>query len=449
MSLEGDLSAVALPKVLQNLAALKMSGILTVQGEDDIVAVSLLDGAVVAADALNQTVEEGLGEVFRSQNLITSEDFAAVVRDHQGGGSGSLGDLLVSRGMISRDDLLEALRIQTYRLMLQVLTWRQGEFKFYGGDEVSYEDGFMPLAIEELLIRSIDDLGEKGGVAGPVPDLEAAYRRVPQRDTPKVFGRDGDGSGGGVWISPEQEALMQKVSGQTSAATLASELNLGRYKAQFALYNLLHLDQIEHLGKPKSQTMSLELPKLDLEAQEPLRAEIFTPPEPEADYGEIEAEARAASIAKMVQRWVGPTLALILTVGLGLAFFHHGGSFLLPFSWQDNHRSEVELQLRQSLYLRLDRAAKTYFLLEVHYPGNLQELVDLGLVSASDLRDQTGGLLTYSTDELTYRIVPEHEGRLAQQLGTTEAITGDFLLDPQFLRAPSTDIAPLVLLPDR
>ena len=432
MNLEGDLRSLALPKVLQSLSAQRKSGILTVQGEDDIVAVSLLEGAIVAADALNQTVEEGLGEVLQSQDLISTEDFAAAVRDHQGGGSGSLGDMLVSRGMVSREELLEGLRLQTYRLMLQILTWRQGEFKFYSGDEVSYEEGFVPLSVEELLIRSIDDLGDKGGIAGPVPDLESAYRRVPQRVGAHILGRDGDGTGGGTWISPEQETLMLKVSNQVSAAALASELNLGRYQALFALYNLLHHDLIEHLGPPKAA--ALELPPI----------EIFTPPEP----SELEAvgAAKASSAASIIQRLIGPVLAAALTVALALAWFLRPGAFLLPFPWQDNQRSTVERQLRQSLYLKLDRASKTYFLVERHFPTALGDLSDLGFVSPPDLRDQTGAALTYSTDDHSYRIVPLIDGRRAQALATTEAITGDFLLDPQFLRPPSTDVPPLYLL---
>ena len=444
MSLEGDLQSLTLAKVLQSLTAQRVSGILTVQGEDDIVAISLLEGAVVAADALNQTVEEGLGEVLRSRGLITPEDFAAAVRDHQGGSSGSLGELLVTRGLVSRDELLAALRQQTYQLMLQVLAWKQGEFKFYGGDEVSYEEGFIPLSVEELLIRSIDDLGPEGGLAGPVPELEAAYRRVPQRSTPQVLGRDGDGTGGGTWISPAEEALMQKVGRQVSAAAVAGELGLRRYQAQFALYNLLHNDLIEHLGQPTASA-ALELPAATAEPEEPLRAEIFTPPEPSAE--DVQADAQqAAPTASLVQVWIGPALAIALAVLLGLAFYLRQDSFLLPFPWQERQRSTVERQLRQSLYLKIDRAAKTYFLVEVHYPSSLQDIVAFGLVSTADLRDQAGGELSYSTDDVTYRIVPLVDGRLAQELSTTEAITGDFLLDPQFLRAPSSDVPPLVLL---
>lgn len=444
MSLEGDLQTLGLARVLQSLGAQRVSGILTVQGEDDIVAISLLKGAVVAADALNQTVEDGLGEVFSSRNLITPEDFSAAVSDHQGGSSGSLGELLVSRGLVSREELLAALRQQTYQLMLQVLAWNQGEYKFYGGDEVSYEEGFIPLSVEELLIRSIDDLGAAGGVAGPVPDLESAYRRVPQRTAPRILGRDGDGTGGGTWISPAEEALMQKISRQVSAASVASELGLGRYQALFALYNLLHHDLIEHVGKPQAAPM-LDLPAQAEEPDEPLRAEIFTPPEPSVE--EIQAAVSAeAPAANLMQRWIGPVLASALVAFMVLSFLLRQDAILLPFPWQEQQRSLVQRQLRQSLYLKLDRAAKTYFLTEVHYPGSLEEIAAIGLVARSDLRDQSGGALRYSTDDTTYRIVPQLDGRRAQDLSTTEAITGDFLLDPQFLRSTSSDRPPLVLL---
>ncbi len=447
MSLEGELQSLALPKVLHSLAAQRLSGILTVQGEDDIVAISLLEGAIVAADALNQTVEEGLGDVLQGQDLISPEDFSAAVHDHQGGGSGSLGDLLVSRSLVTREELLEGLRRQTYRLMLQVLTWQVGEFKFYSGDEVSFEEGFGPISVDELLIRSIDDLGDQGGIAGPVPDLESAYRRVPQRSEARVLGRDGDGTGDGIWISAEQEALMLKVSSEGTAATVASDLGLNRYQAQFALYNLLHQDLIEHLGSPESSA-PLELPVLPSTPSEPLRAEIFTPPEPDAmDSAAVVADqAKARTASGLVQKWSGPALGVAMALALALTLVVGPGSFLLPFPWQDKQRLSVQRQLRQSLYLKIDRAAKTYFLVEVHYPNSLEDLADRGLISSSDFHDQAGHELTYTTDDVSYRIVPMVDGRRDPELATTEAITGDFLLDPQFLRPPSTDVEPLWLI---
>ena len=105
MNLEGDLQTTPLHNVMLSVSASSGSGILTIQGDDDIVAVSFLNGAIVTADALNQTVEEGLGKVLEGRGLIAREDFDAVVRDHQGGSTGSLGDMLVQRNLINRDEM--------------------------------------------------------------------------------------------------------------------------------------------------------------------------------------------------------------------------------------------------------------------------------------------------------------------------------------------------------
>src|SRR5262245_44097923 len=173
MAIEGTLETFQLPEILQMISAQRKTGILTVQGENDIVAVSFKDGQVVAADALNQTVEEGLGQILASQGLVSPRDFAAAASEHDGG-SKRLLDLLLERGFVQRGQLLEALRLQTYRLLLQLLRWQQGEFKFYSGEEVAYEEGFHAISIEELLIRSLSDLGEEEE-PGKQPDLEVAY----------------------------------------------------------------------------------------------------------------------------------------------------------------------------------------------------------------------------------------------------------------------------------
>ena len=136
MALEGDLRVFRLPDILQVISQQQKTGILTVQGDQDILAVSFLRGDIVAADALNQNFESGLGEVLASQGLVRPELLSRLFDEQKSSGM-RLADFLVDRGALSRGELLEALRQLTYRLLLQVLRWRQGEFKFYSGEEVS------------------------------------------------------------------------------------------------------------------------------------------------------------------------------------------------------------------------------------------------------------------------------------------------------------------------
>ena len=279
MAIEGSLETFQLPEILQMISTQRKTGILTVQGESDIVAVSFKDGQVVAADALNQTVEEGLGQILASQGLVSPRDFAAVSSEHDGGGKRLL-DLLLERGFVERGQLLEALRLQTYRLLLQLLRWDQGEFKFYSGDEVAYEEGFHAISIEELLIRSLSDLGEDGQVAG-LPDLTVAYERVVGALPIRYHGSDPPVADGGtsVWIAGEDRPLVERLDGRTPVGALARETGIGHYRALFTLYKLLRAGAVRAVpGHARSALLLRQLPLRGALPRRPSRRGAARPP---------------------------------------------------------------------------------------------------------------------------------------------------------------------------
>jgi hypothetical protein len=483
MSIEGDLSQLNLAHVLESVAAQGKSGILTVQGADDIVAVSFLEGAVVSADALNQTVEDGLGAVLESRNQVQAKDFAALSREHQGGSTGSLGDLLVSRGLIDRDELLQALRIQTYQLLLQILVWKDGEFKFYEGDEISFEEGFQPLPVEEVLVRSIDDLKGQGGLQGPVPEDGLLYRTLPPREAVKVFGQDGDGIGEGIWITKNQAGLMNRLDGKTQVSSAATSLGMEGYSTVFALHKLLRHRLIETSGsvaqaatskaarrsapKPSGRPRSAPSPALTSRSATPLKppssaampgasveqtppllkADILVPPgDEETPYFSEDIAPPAAQAASSLHQFIGPVLAVALLFALVLTFLPRPGLFLMPFPWQKNQRDAVYQHLRQTLFGKIEQANRSYFLVQAHYPDSMQELVDLGLLTAGDLRDPAAYVLSYANGAVGYRITLLEEGETVEGLGAIETLRNDFLLNPRFLRTSPSEGVPLVLL---
>ena len=482
MAIEGTLETFQLPEILQMISAQRKTGILTVQGESDIVAISFKDGHVVAADALNQTVEEGLGQILASQGLVSPRDFSSVSAEHDGGGKRLL-DLLLERGLVERGQLLEALRLQTYRLLLQLLRWDQGEFKFYSGEEVAYEEGFYAISVEELLIRSLSDLGEDGQVGGP-PDLTVAYERVP--GGPQIrFGAQegaGPGEGSGVWVAAEDRPLVERLDGRTAVGVLADETGVGHYRALFTLYKLLRAGAVRaaprHAVPPAVAAAPAPAPRAA--AGSPQRAAgpaaVSRPVAVPAGRGRAERaeELPAVGPAHPPARPPGPgprgrrivlvqpeaprdpSLVSVLVprlaalAGAALLFaspWIGPRHLLLPFPWQEPTRAGLERNQRNALYLQVDRAARTYFLLEGRYPDGLQELVALRLLSPRDLADPAGRRLAYSSEDLSYEVQPVEGGEPRPELGVREAITGDFLLDPDFLDLPEKpDKPPLVLL---
>jgi len=173
MSVEGSLDLFSLPEILQMISQQGKTGILTIQGQQDIVAISFLAGRIVAADSLAHTIEEGLAKLLVSEGLLSAAELARAGAEHQVSG-GRLLDLLVERRYLTRPQLLAALRLQTIRQLEALLRWQAGDFKFYGGDEVSYEEGFEPISVEDLLLRTLADFaGPPSPAAQPRPPSTA------------------------------------------------------------------------------------------------------------------------------------------------------------------------------------------------------------------------------------------------------------------------------------
>lgn len=345
MAIEGTLDVFQLPEILQVIAQQRKTGILTVQGPDDIVAVSFLDGHVVAADALNETADEGLGEVLVEEGLIDRETLRRL-RSRLLAGEERLADLVVAGGHLDRRQLLGALRRRTQRLLFELFEWRKGEYKFYGGDEVSFEDGFEPIGVDEVLLHASD------------------FAPLPAPATPTAL------------AAP-----------------------------------------IEALLSPAEPAEVRAAPAVIVPAQrEDRRPTIRLAP--------------------------SPLLAGALGIALAVAAFRQPSAWLLPFPWLTRERTALDRERQAAALLEVDRAAKTHYLSVGQFPSRLDDLVERGLLSASDLEDPEGRRLRYVAETESYSL-SAGDG----DLEVREGIGGNFLLDPTFQKKQGpTGGKPIVLL---
>ncbi|MDX1643351.1 MAG: hypothetical protein R3244_03225 [Thermoanaerobaculia bacterium] len=358
---EGALEGDSLLGILRDLAAREATGILTVQSDRDILAISLERGAIVGADALNETLEEGLGRAFIDEGLLTKPEFADVL-DRVHVERLRLADVLLEEELLSRRDYLAAVRRYTLELIDRACKWDESDFKFYGGDEVSYEEGFEAIPAGEL-----------------TPEARADEATVPER-------------------SLEAEILEEWEESPVGA-------------------------------EPRSPVAST--------AAVP-RPERSAPPAPAAW-----VLARLEDVSGWLG-WLAPVLVFVLLAGVVV---WRPNSVVYPFFWLEPERLELEGERRASVYQQIDRAAKTFFLLEGRFPDDLHTLVVRGLLAPDDIVDARGRILTYAPGDRGYVI--RATGADGTDLGVNklEAIAGDFLLDPEFvMRDPRTDTVPLVLL---
>jgi hypothetical protein len=389
MAVEGTLELFKLPEILQLIAQQKKTGILTIQGQQDIIAVTFLNGQIVAADALNQTVEEGLAQVLMGERLISAADFARATAEHDSSGGGRLLDLLVDRGYIARPDLLRGLRLQTFRLLEQLLRWDKGDFKFYSGDEVPFEEGFVPIAVDELLYQ----VAEKA--AGPRPAPVAAPRPSTAPAQPP-----------GSQAPAAPEAV-------PSPSQIRPTLRVVRRE-----------------GEPPAGSVRT--------------VPVYTEGEATGPFRKMKVETPAVAPQPLLPKILAAALVLMIAAVL----ITRPEALILPFPWQTKERADLAQDQRASLYLKIDRAAKTYYLLEGHFPPSLAVLEKERLLAGSDLHDPQKHPFRYSFTEESYNLQPMQGDKPIPGTETSEAITGNFFLDPEFLTVPVESTAPPLVLLD-
>lgn len=430
MRTEGSIEQHGLPEVLLALGHNAGTGILTIQGRDEIIAFAFLKGGIVSADALNQTMEDGLGQVLSELDLISEEEFAGLAAEYQSGG-GQVVDLLVERGFVQRSELLEAVRSQTYKLCRQALSWTHGEFKFYQGEEVSYEEGVEPLTPEELLVRTSRDL-DLDLVPGGVPPREAIYRRV--KDAAPAAE---PGAGGADDLDEEAFAAFKLINGKRSVAEIAEESGLAEHRIAYLLAHWQRSGLIERTKRARRP------------AAPPEPAPVAREPSPEPRDSRV--RAWWSELSKQGQPeatpWPSRILGLALMALFVVLFTTAPERMLLPFPWQRGLQEGFDRERANAALSRLRRANSAHFLLHGRFAEELSELEAGGLLPAADLEDLNGQPLLYSATEASY--VVSSSGGFLQEGGTLlqETIRGNFLLDPE-VEQPAESRKPLLVLLD-
>ena len=483
-SLEGRIDERHLPEVLLALARKRSRGILTVQGDQEIIGLSIFEGQLVSADALNQSLEEGLGRILTSSGLVSNDVLANLSAEHHAGG-GRVVDLLLERNYISRETLSAALREHAYGLCVQVLSWKRGEYKFYRGDEVAFEEGVKPIPIEEVLVRAADELESSELLGGLPPSIQAVFERVDRLDATLAAETLGELLSPGL-TSPdpgeEIHSLLDRVDGSRTVSLLARDSGMSDHRARLILLRMEQADLLrrrdaagpaaarqafaarprEDASEPSSSLDAVRLdpvvPPAPVTVPLPvMKIEPAPAPEPEADLQPEPQREPEPQPAPEPQRAPPPPvrlkpgrtdappawLARALAGGLLLAVAFYcvvERQVFLPFPWHADLGEAFDKERQAGIFLQVDRAARTFFLLEGRFPESLGELEEDGLLARDEVVDASGGDLGYSATATSFSL------QAPGGVSSTEGIGGNFLLDPEFQDRAAREEPPLVLL---
>ncbi|HEY8370814.1 MAG TPA: DUF4388 domain-containing protein, partial [Thermodesulfobacteriota bacterium] len=135
MSLVGNLEDLGLGDILQIVSLSRKSGILYLRAEPDANGrrvegeIIFRNGQVVRA--VSTEASQNLGEVLVARGVITGQQLAeALDRQRASGGRERLGDVLVEQFGIPADRIQEAIRKQAEAVVYTFFQWPRGDFSF-------------------------------------------------------------------------------------------------------------------------------------------------------------------------------------------------------------------------------------------------------------------------------------------------------------------------------
>src|SRR5574337_286330 len=149
MSLVGRLEDLALPDIFQIISLSKKTGTLIVRSRKGTGMVVFKDGQVI--QAASDSIRDSLGNMLVSQGMLTEGALAQALAAQKQENDKPLGMILTEMGAVTPQVLEGAVRKQIEEIIYDLLAWEEGFFNFELG-EIAPKDK-IEIDTQEFLLK--------------------------------------------------------------------------------------------------------------------------------------------------------------------------------------------------------------------------------------------------------------------------------------------------------
>ncbi len=363
MALRGTLRDFSLGEILQLISFQRKTGVLTVEGEEDTVSVSFLDGKVVAADSLKRRFENRLGNLLVRAGKLTPAVLTEVLEE-QKRLEQRLGFVLINRGLVTPADLQAALRTQILNLIYRLFRWSDGRYYFSQEKSVEYEvDHFTPVATENILMEAARMSDEWPLIQSRIPSLDLVFSRAPGAEKLAVISEEEAAAPGALAVTPEEAIVWKLIDGKRSVTEITESTFLSDFDVVKALDQMLG----RRLIVATERKRAVPVP------------EAAPPPAPR--------EVIPANTLAALVLWA--CLAALLLVSI--VFLPRNSLNRILSGARGSYLAPVESSISVAWLQRLDRGVEVFYLNEGFYPANFSELESAAVLEgAAPIESGTG-----------------------------------------------------------
>ena len=219
MSLEGSIKEFGLAEILQLISMQKKSGIVSISHEGESTTLHFDNGQLVFATSIFGGETKRLGEILVNSGKLTEKDIEKTLRIQETTND-KIGAIFVSSGLISTDEVKDALQQQLMDVVFHVLRWKDGYYKF-NASEIDYDREFqIPVQTDFILMEASRMVDEWGYIESKIPSANIIFSQTDKgSEVEQLFSR----------LSPDELAIYNLVDGNRDIFDILTISQLGKF----------------------------------------------------------------------------------------------------------------------------------------------------------------------------------------------------------------------------
>lgn len=235
MAIEGPLRELGIHDVFQLLDLSRKTGTLAVTSElrDNQGTVHFQNGRVVAATIRSNP--HRIGDLLMRAGRVTAAQVAeASAAQLERGDTRRLGEILLDMGAITQKELERQIRIQIEAVVFELLSWREGFFRFEEGPMQGAP--MVQIGTEALLMEGARRIDEWSRISDRVPSLLAIPRLTSLQDDSHAPMLD---------LLPSEWEVLTMIDGALDLRAIAARLARTEFDTAKVVYGLVSTGVVE------------------------------------------------------------------------------------------------------------------------------------------------------------------------------------------------------------
>lgn len=240
MSLVSNLRTMVLPDLLQWLATTQKTGTLYLKRRSVEKRLLFREGLILSS--WSNDPRESLGQFLLRDRLLSEEDLFRALLVQEGQRGRLYGEILIEQGLVTEEQLREALKKKAEETVYDLFLWPDGGFEFKDEDEPDSFSVQIQLRVTEVVLEGVRRLDEWRRIREVIASQRTTFNviRQPRRVE-----------------SPRELQVLGLLAMGQSVSQVSMETRLSEFETAEVLYRLHHRGMIS-VDEPGEDTQPLD-----------------------------------------------------------------------------------------------------------------------------------------------------------------------------------------------